>query len=484
MDTSKRQSESKVDQLREQLQSMRAENRQLRRQYKSVLSSRAYLRVKVKALRIDQRGRKKRVNTRFCGVDIAGSEIKGHRYSIEIVSLCVCIFGYAGCSLRGVRRVLLCLGLELGLNLGDIPSKSSIENWVGKMGLYLYEVKEPPLRVGPYAIILDESMTFGTARMLVALGVGANKANEQGLDMEDVWLLGFSVRTSWKWQEVKGFLRQIQEKVGSKAEYVISDGGVSLKKAIEESGLIRICDAGHELCKFMEQTYKKDTRFKEWIAAIGKVRFQVYMTDTAYLIPPKQRTVARFTNLSGVATWALKMLEVMPTLDAKEQQIYGWLENHRAFIGEFAASIQMNEAILKTLKNNGLSDKTIQQSIKICQQAAKDVPEKHRQKIIGYLNKENQKLPKQGPGIWHASSDILESLFGKYKSKAATNPMNGVTSRALHMALMTDGNCSPGEIKQHVKDALEGITMRKLAHWKKEYLPENQLIKRRKTMKK
>jgi len=477
------QFEVKIAQLQGQLQAVRQENRCLRQKHKSVLASRNHQRGKVRWLRVAHKQANSELKVSKNKISVVGNEIKRHRYSTVLVSLCVSLFVYGGCSFRGVKRVLLCLELELGISLGGIPSKSSIENWVGKMGLFCYEKVVAPSDFGPYAIILDESMSFGSARMMVALGVNANKVKQGSLMMDEVWLLGFSVRTSWKWGEVKAFLEQVQEKAGSKAAYVISDGGVNLKKAIQEADITRICDVGHEICKFMEQSYKVDTRFKAWIEAVTKVRFQVYMTDTAYLIPPKQRTVARFTNLSGVATWAVKMLEAMPTLSLKEQGTYGWLKDHEGLIREFEATFQMNESILKIVKNDGLSHKTIEQCIQICQNAQKWIPQKHREKIIAYLQEEKEKLPKEGHPNWHASSDILESLFGKYKSNAPTNPMNGVTSRALTMALMTNGNCFPGKEQTETAIALETISMANLAHWKKEHLPENQLVKRKKTMK-
>lgn len=477
------QFEVKVAQLQGQLQAVRLANRCLRQKHKSVLASRNHQRWKVKSLRVAHKQANRELKVSKNKGSVVGNEIKRHRYSTALVSLCVSLFVYSGCSFRGVKRVLLCLELELGISLGGIPSKSSIENWVGKMGLFCYEKVVLPSDFGPYAIILDESMSFGSARMMVALGVKANKSKQGSLTMEEVWLLGFSVRTSWKWGEVKSFLEQAQERTGSKAAYVISDGGVNLKKAIRESAMTRICDVGHEICKFMEQSYKEDTRFKEWIEAVTKVRFQVYMMDVAYLIPPKQRTVARFTNLSRVATWAVKMLEAMPTLSLKEQGTFGWLKNHEGFIREFEATFQVNESILKILKNDGLSYRTVEQCTKICQNAHKRVPQKHREKIMAYLQEEKEKLPKEASPSWHASSDILESLFGKYKSNAPTNPMNGVTSRVLTMALMTNGNCLPGKAQEDTATALETISMANLARWKKEHLPENQLVKRKKIMK-
>lgn len=483
MEKSKRQSEAKIKQLSLQLQLLRQENRRLKQRNKSLLLSRRHQRSKVKFLRGEQKRHLRSLKVLRQRSNFLGKEIKGHGYGTGMVSLCIGLLVFGGCSYRGVRRVLLCIELELGINLGGLPSKSSIENWVEKMGLYRYEGAGSAIHEGAYAIILDESMSFGTARMMVALGIRPNKDNKEGVRMEEVWLLGFSVRSSWKWGEVKDFLDEVQQKMGSKAEYVVCDGGVNLKKAIKESGATRVCDCGHEMCKFMEQTYKEDARFKGWIEAVTKVRYQVYMTDTAYLIPPKQRTVARFINLSGVVKWAVKMLEAMAGLPAKEQDTYGWLKDHKDFIDEFEAAFQLNESIVKILKNEGLSNNTVAKCIKICQNAPQCIPQNHRKKIVDYLLEERGKLPQAGEPCWHASSDILESLFGTYKSKAPSNPMNEVRAGALKMALMTNGHNLPGKAHNDTAIALESISMRNLRKWKTTHLTENQAIKRKNTFK-
>ena len=227
--------------------------------------------------------------------------------------------------------------MELGIRLEDIPSKSSVNNWVQKAGHYLYtqEISQDGAWAD-YCITLDESMVFGQERMLLALAAPAQKEGQKALSFDSVRVLGFAVRASWKWPEVKAFLEEIQEKMGKKALYVVCDGGGNLTKGVFESGLTRVCDVGHEICKLMEQTYKDDERYQTWVKAVAKVRFQVFMKGTGYLLPPKQRTVARFTNLSHVVKWSQRMLKQMPNLSLEEQQTYGWsqvLPNREASAG-------------------------------------------------------------------------------------------------------------------------------------------------------
>ena len=479
MGKSRRQSAVKVAYLKCKLQEKQSDNRQLRQRIKELTISRNHQRKKVSVLRAVLV--KARLKSNLGPMIPESRRIERHKYDLGIVSLCVCLYAFAGCSLRSVNRVLIYLHLEYGIAIGDIPSKSSIENWVQKVGLYQYTHVGSDLWA-EYCMILDESMVIGQQRMLLVLGACGPKEGEQSMRLDEVKVLGIAVKASWKWEDVRDFLQEVQEKVGKKATYVVCDGGCNLKKGVQEAGLIRICDVGHEMCKWTEQTYKEDERFKAWIKEVTKVRFQVFMKQAAYLMPPKQRTVARFTNLSHVVAWAANMLRVLPLLGKIEQQTFEWLTLHEALIEEFVQVFNMNESILKILKNEGLSAKSIDKSILICQKHTSKTPQSLIDKIIGYLKNEKAKLP-DDKTVWNTSSDVIESLFGKYKYKAASNTLNGVTPLVLSLCVYTDINGNQQHLHENVKQALEQISMAKLAAWKTDNLVDNQLLRRKKLFK-
>jgi len=474
--------EAKIENLKLKLQAAHAANRKLHKRVKALSQSRAHQQGKVKVLqsRIKAQSRVIHASRGAMGADVV---ISGHKFGSRMVSLCIALYAFGGCSFRGVRRVLLCLQMELGINESDIPSKSSIDNWIQKAGHYHY-TREMDLTEdwSEYCIIVDESMVVGQQRMLLALGVRAHKVGKEALSFEEVKVLGFAVAASWKWAEVQSFLEKVADKMGTKATYVVCDGGANLKKGVSGANLLRICDVGHEICKLMEQTYRQDERFLSWIKEVAKVRFQVFMRATAYLLPPRQRTVARFTNLSSIVQWAQSMLHVLPTLTTQEQQTYGWLGEHKEIIQEFANAFKMNESILKILKNEGLSYQNIEKCLLICQNSTSTVCKKLIDKIENYLRQEKEKLP-DSDTLWHMSSDILESLFGKFKHLASNNVLNGVTGRVLALCLLTSGNCELDQINGYVQQALESVSMPELKQWKMDHLFENQLLKRQEIFK-
>jgi hypothetical protein len=94
----------------------------------------------------------------------------------------------------------------------DIPCHNSIENWVKKSGLSIYQEPEKAITQKDYAMLTDESMMTGSQKMLLTLGV---KAGHQGkpLSHSEVEVLGMSVRPSWNSQAVCSELEDASKRV-------------------------------------------------------------------------------------------------------------------------------------------------------------------------------------------------------------------------------------------------------------------------------
>jgi len=70
------------------------------------------------------------------------------------------------------------------------------------------------------------------------------------------------------------------------------------------------------------------------------------------------------------------------------------------------------------------------------------------------------------------SSDIIESLFGKYTARKSPNKLHGVTSSILFMPLYTELSKN-AQNKFDFKAALEDTRIRQINVWKKENLTPN-----------
>jgi hypothetical protein len=370
-------------------------------------------------------------------------------------------------------------------HLPSIPCSNSIKNWVEKSGYSIY--KEPDLKdtKEDYATIVDESMMIGSEKMLLTLGVKSDKTGGSALTVNDVNVLDISVKKSWNSHSIKEVFTITEDMLGKPPAYVVSDNASTISKAVRDKGYKHLRDVGHTLALFVEREYKNDASFNLFTKEIVAVKFREIMRPSAYLLPPKQRTIARFMNISSSINWANNLLKSFHKLNLEEKEIFRFIIAHAPLISELKILLEKINLVSKILKTKGISH----DSIKLClneMEPLLHLPQKNivavAKACINYFIEEQDKL-RDKKTVWHISSDIIESLFGRYKSRKSPNPLNGVTKQVLILPLMTKINAKTGNSTINFKSTLEKVFLSDLDTWKQDNLTDNLTLKRRKLLK-
>lgn len=97
--------------------------------------------------------------------------------------------------------------------------------------------------------------------------------------------------------------------------------------------------------------------------------------------------------------------------------------------------------------------------------------------MLGYLRKEAELL-KSADESHNVSSDIIESAFGYFKERKATNRMYGVTSFVMVLPLHAKLSTLEAARDFDFREALERTHTSDVKAWEKENLPENLSAKR------
>ncbi|MDQ6480552.1 hypothetical protein [Dyadobacter sp. LHD-138] len=210
------------------------------------------------------------------------------------------------------------------------------------------------------------------------------------------------------------------------------------------------------------------------------------MKPTAYLLPPRQRSIARFMNLSKTVKWAASMLGIQSGFNEDQQKAFDFLNSYKGLIRELGIVFEMVNVLLRILKNEGLCYGSIAACIEKCSLYNGPIYPKIERlicRIKDYLQGEKEKLP-DSQTLWHVSSDVIESLFGLYKSRKASNSLHGVTPFALSLPLFTKTHRESSTIHCDFKQALESVFMANLKQWNTDNLIVNQVNRRIQAFKK
>jgi len=430
------------------------ENNRLRKRLKEVTQSRDNWKTKWKG----------RDSSTKCMAIKSGEKASRHRYSLDVNVLVLALSRYGGMSLRSCRHCLCCMLVCLGLS-GRVPSHSTLRLWLCKCGMY--RIQQEQRKPSRYAVYVDESISFGSEKILLILGVPIETVNwNRSLTHEDMDVLYVGVSQQWKGEHIESELSKIAQY--HTIEYVVSDQGNNLRKAYKSMNYIHLEDCTHVLANALKRMYDKDEVFKKFRKLIGQLRqaWNLSATNSQYM-PPTMRGKMRFANIFPCVNWAEKMLGAWDDLDKEVQHQLLFLQEQKEFIETLIQIAQIFKMVCATLKNKGFSLTEKQQ---ILDQLEPIQPKPNTcifiQDCKDYLEKLTQKSKQLDMEHVLCSSDIIESYFGKFKTKIDRNSRSGLTEFVFTIATF-----GKPFAKQDIKKALESIRCKELVLHKRQPIP-------------
>ena len=376
-----------------------------------------------------------------------------------------------GVSFRSVGRIFAALNLSFNLKL-RIPSHATVLMWMKKQGVYTFKSKEF-FASEKWVLIIDESVQFGNKKLLVALAVNESKLRlQQALNYKDLIPLTIKASESWKSEAIKEeILSHIDVR---QISYAVSDNGNNLKGCYQLMGLLHIEDVGHKFSWFIKQVFEKQIDFEGYTKHLSGLRGKLSLTRVAHIIPPNQRIISRFMNLTPLFKWGCRVLELLDhnRFDDEEVEKVKFVLQYRTFILNMGKLLATMNLVQKILKTKQLCIETVQLCHKELEKITNDVDgEKIVQMIKNYLADNLQKLPQGVKGL--CSSDIIESCFGKYKEVVKANKSVGITDLCLSIACLTSDSGY-----EQTKIMLETVKVKQVKQWKQKNIGETLLAKR------
>jgi len=455
--------------------SVKKELRRLKQRIRDLIKSRDNWKKKVKGVRQELKGVKHKLTRQ--------GKAKWHHYPTKLIGLCILLRIFVGCSFGGIVKILTVLKDYVGLEIGKIPCKNTIQNWVSKWGLFNYQNNPLSLAGKQVSLIIDESIRLGQEKLLLILSVPLEKIAQGALSFTDVVVVYMKGAKSWTGLAISEVIEELEQSYGFNVKNILSDEDSKLKNASRILEIAHVPDISHAIATCLKRVFGKAEDFLLFKKLIASYASKGVNQKLSYLCPPKQRTKARFMNLSRVVKWANKMLEKFSKLEKKEITFFKDLPAQRSFIKLLAECLALAKAVSLPFKLKGLSIQSIQEARAIMKKgnSKNAYLSAFTEELKGYMTHYEQVINSCEKKSIHVSSEIIESMFGKYKSKANSYALTGLTR--LNLEIPIYGNTNNINIAD-LTDALETISMVDLAEWIAKNSSDNQLVKRRTFFKK
>jgi hypothetical protein len=377
---------------------------------------------------------------------------------LSIIQLAISLVTTTGVSFRAVSKVFIHLNLSFHLNL-DVPTHTTVLNWVKKQGISQFRSYEF-YQHEKWVLIVDESIQFGNKKLLLALAVPEARCSQsKSLSYKDLTPLILKTSASWKSEEI---VSEIKRHIDlSHVSYCISDSGNNLTRAFRLLNCKHIADINHQFSLIIQSVYEKNPLLDEYTKSLSLLRTQKSVSKMARIVPPKQRVMNRFMNLTPLFEWGIKMIHLLDNnelSDDDEKSALSFLEPLREFVTDTYKILICLQKMQEILKNKGFDEKSAKEAMKVLSSMKSDNSLKIKEKINEYFSDLTSKA--EGQTVC-CSSDIIESCFGKYKEIVKGNKTVGISDLCLCIAAMTGENDS-----DKTNRAMEEISIEQLKDWK------------------
>ncbi len=400
-----------------------------------------------------------------------GTPVAKHHYSLGQIAGALSLMLDCRGSLRGAALATGLINRLLG-GEQEVPSPTSVRAWLLRIGLH--QLQRPLEKAGDWVWIVDHTVQIGELKCMVIVGfrLGAwEQQEDRTLTYEDVELIGlWPVRTSTG-EIVNGQLESVIGRTGL-PRLIISDDGRDLHRGLslfqERHGeVVWIYDIKHKTASLLKRELEGDPLWTAFATRANQMKRQVQQTELAFCNPPQQRGKARYMNVDTLVAWGVKVLnwldEPRPTgreLDSDRiEDKLGWLRDYREPLRRWEQAMQVIETVETLVRREGHhADSVAQLRQRLPQVDADSLADRLREKLLEFIKQQALRVSEAErlPG----SSEVLESIIGKYKILQGEQGQFGATSMLLAIGAFV-GRLTVGGIRT----ALQTINAGALKTW-------------------
>lgn len=401
--------------------------------------------------------------------------MRHHHYGVQHVLLVVSLVVSAATSLRGAGRALAVIQACAGL-VPWSPSWSSTRLWLLRLGYYqLTRAKEDG---ADWVWIVDHVVQTGQEKCLLIVGIRLSALPAEGeyLTHADVEPIAISPVPQSNGEIVYQQLEKARKQTGVPRE-ILSDQGSDLHKGIKQFCQAHpetsfIYDIKHKVAAVLKRELGADAVWQEFSRFAGQTSQRVQQTALAALAPPRQRRKARYMNVGELVAWGVRMLKYLDEEGSQRQawdrhrveEAVGWVREYRQEVEQWRQWVEVGTITEQFVKAHGVSAGGAQQ-LQHRLAAVGTLPRTPQlcAEFVQFVTEEGAKA-NAGERLV-GSSEVIESIFGKWKRLEGEQARSGLTGLVLALGAIVAPTTA-----EVVKQALTTVPTKTVLMWCREKL--------------
>lgn len=371
----------------------------------------------------------------------------GHCFSLGVISLFLQMVLSAATSMRSASAVLKLFGTYLPV-VERTPCANSGRLWLLRIGLY--ELRRERETADDWVWFMDHTIQLGPWKCLIVIGIRLScwLSDRRPLSHGDMTLLDLMPMEQSTGEQVHERLCVIAEKTGM-PQAVVSDGGTDLKRAMEllhedHPEVKHVLDMKHKNATLLKKELKGDNRWASFGTQANKTKLGVTQTSLAFLNPPSLKTKARYMNLDTLVSWGMQALAYLdhprdipgqPIDRGKLTEKLGWLRGYRHALKRWSELLAIAQAAEKYVNHEGIHSQARRElRAELRPLATTSAGHRLAKAILDFVAEQSSNLSKNERLI--GSTEVLESIIGKYKRLQSSHSKGGMTAMLLSIGAL------------------------------------------------
>jgi hypothetical protein len=398
-----------------------------------------------------------------------------HQFPLGVVAGSLELVRRAGTRLKRVATVLAMHWRWCGLDVRT-ASYYSVRLWLLRLGLY--QLSRNKIQADDWIWIADHTMQLGERKCLILVGIRQSTWNTENrvLGQEDVELIDLVPVTESNGEVVFRQLQAAAAKTGV-PRAIVSDDGRDLHAGIDRfrqkhPSTAWVYDIKHKTACLLKHALEADASWQTFVEKVHRFKQQVSFTPLAALAPPQQRSKARYMNADVLVDWAEEFLRLLDRPKAmrkaglnvrRVEEKLGWLRKFAPQVRRWAEMLGVIGGAENYVRHEGIHAQAAEELAALLPKPATPAACRLRKELLEFVAAEGRQA-REGERLL-GSSEVLESIIGKFKNVAGERGQHGLTGMALSVGALV-GRLAP----ETVQAAMTEITTPDVWNWCRSHL--------------